>query len=163
MGCKKLVLLAAAGVLGFSAQAAAQTCSAPGLTFVCTGSFTVGSSGAVLFKVTAKDLSPIDPAPQDITVNVCGASFNGLIALVARPATPKDVFKCTAFQGATCVASPVERSPTSSTDSFLVTLTGVAGGENGRFTIRRHGWDDLKVQVLDKAFATLSFGGVGCP
>lgn len=143
---KKLVLLAALGVLGFSAQAAAQKCAGD----TCTGTvnFLSGLSSAVMLKVTAKDVGAIDALPQNISVQVCGSP--NLIAVVARTASPKDVFRCTTVGTASCTVHPVQKSPTASSDSVVVTLMmfGFAGAP-GRFTIRSNNWDQMTVQVLD--------------
>jgi hypothetical protein len=157
---KKLVLLAAAGVLGFTAQAAAQKCTGDTCTGVVT--FTSTFSSAVLLKVTAKDMGAIDPRPQNISVQVCGT--DSLSAVVARTASPKDVFRCTTVTDAACTARPVQKSPTASSDSVVVTLLGVQGGITGRFTIRSELWDAMTVQVLDKSDAEVSFppGTVHC-
>ena len=155
---KKLVLLAAAGVLGFSAQAAAQKCAGD----TCTGiiNFVNGGSAAVLLKVTAKDVSPIDPLPQNISVMACS---NNLSAVVARITAPKDVFRCTAVNAEACTARPVQKSPTASSDSVVVTLLGL-GSTQGKFTIRSEDWDQMTVQVLDTSDAVVSFppGTVHC-
>lgn len=165
---KQLVVLAAAGVLGFSTQAAAQKCSATGSNVECSGVFSFGSgnSGVALLKVTAKETGTPDFG-RSISVRVCSNDSIGFgrefIAVVARTATPKDVVRCTTVNGNTCVARPVQKSPTSSSDSILVTLLGVGGATNGRFTIRRDGWDEMQVAVFDTSFATVTMPGTPCP
>ena len=162
-GYKGLILLAAAGVLGFSEQAAGQTCAVTGSNPSCTGRFGVGPEGAVFLKVTAKDVGVINSLSQNISVALCDdILFDaiGHIALVARTASPKDVFRCTVI-GKSCIAQPVQKSPTAASDSVLVTFTPMAAFTGppltGRFTIRGNGWDEMKVQVLDTHNATVTF------
>jgi len=172
VGYKKLLVLAAAGVLGFSTQAAAQKCTKTALDPFCAGTLvSTNLLEAVLMKVTLKDLAPTNPGPQSLSVQACDSTApfpESAMVEILRTASPKDIVRCHTLSGSPlgCTTTISSKPASTTSDSVLVTLSGGFGGAlSGFFEIRGPGWEQMKVQVLAATGgASVTFGGAAnCP
>jgi hypothetical protein len=155
-------------LLGFTAQASAQSCSTNSIPLQCNGTFDpLDTIGVALLKVVAKDLSPINAGGQNVTAQICdvGALDDTFGLEVIRTGSPKEVLRCTTLAGSAtgCSLTPVARPATASSDTLFVVLQG-PGPDLANFEIRATGWETLKVTREDTSRSTVALpAGTGCP
>ena len=155
-------------LLGFTAQASAQSCSTNSIPLQCNGTFDpLDSIGVALLKVVAKDVSPINAGAQNVTAQICDVgSLDDIFGLeVIRTSAPKEILRCTTIGGSSagCSLTPVAKAATASSDTLFVVLQG-PGPDLANFEIRATGWETLKVTREDTSRATVVLpAGPGCP
>lgn len=160
-----------------------QTCTSSGVVPpVCNGAIWVTnastlSDAAVLFKVIAKDLSPINPSGQSVHVRICDAQnpSDQFGVSVFRIANPKWLERCITPVGGSCTEYATPKPATSKSDTSFFIIDFVEEESVGtnlnfpnvRFQVTAPGWETLKVMRVASEnndpgiFA--GFGGPGCP
>ena len=169
---RAVIAFASVGVLlGFTAQASAQTCITNAVPLQCNGTFTPSAAtGVALLKVVARDPAPINPGAQNVTAQVCdvGVLDDTFGLEVIRTGTPKDILRCvtTVGSGTGCSLTPAAKGPNAATDTLLVVIQKVSGtvADGGSVEIRATGWQNITVTREDTFFMTLNIpAGTGCP
>jgi hypothetical protein len=155
-------------LLGFTAQAAAQSCNTNSVPLQCNGTFDPSAStGVALLKVVVKDVSPINAGAQNVTAQVCDiGTLDDTFGLeVIRAGIPNDILRCVTIAGSAtgCSLTPIAKAANAAADTLFVVLQG-PGADLANFEIRAPGWETLKVTRLDTFFSTVTLpAGTGCP